>query len=132
MQIDIAFCGVCHSDLHTVRSEWPGTLYPCVPGHEIVGRVSAVGDDAGGYKIGDVVGVGGLVGSCKLCAPRDAFGMLSEPNRIHGRSPTQVRIRDGDLYRLHLHDNGKPVERPGRKATGLKANAQGSEATERN
>jgi len=68
VQIDIAYCGVCHSDLHTVRSEWPGTKHPCVPGHEIVGRVSAVGGDAGGYKVGDVVGVGCLVGSCRRCA----------------------------------------------------------------
>jgi len=71
VQIDIAFCGVCHSDLHTVRSEWPGTKYPCVPGHEIVGRVSAVGGDAGGFEVGDVVGVGCLVGSCKRCASCD-------------------------------------------------------------
>jgi alcohol dehydrogenase (NADP+) len=71
VQIDIAYCGVCHSDLHTVRSEWPGTKYPCVPGHEIVGRVSAVGDDGGGYKVGDVVGVGCLVGSCNRCASCD-------------------------------------------------------------
>ena len=42
-QFDILFCGVCHSDLHTARSEWPGTVYPCVPGHEIVGKVTAVG-----------------------------------------------------------------------------------------
>jgi alcohol dehydrogenase (NADP+) len=71
VQIDIAYCGVCHSDLHTVRSEWPGTKYPCVPGHEIVGRISAVGDDAGGFAVGDVVGVGCLVGSCKRCASCD-------------------------------------------------------------
>ena len=68
VQIDIAYCGVCHSDLHTVRSEWGGTRYPCVPGHEIVGRVSAVGSAVGGLKIGDVVGVGCLVGSCQRCA----------------------------------------------------------------
>ena len=67
VQVDIAFCGVCHSDLHTVRSEWPGTLYPCVPGHEIVGHVSAVGDAVSGFKVGDVVGVGCLVGSCGEC-----------------------------------------------------------------
>ncbi|GAB3737416.1 NAD(P)-dependent alcohol dehydrogenase [Luteimonas pelagia] len=71
VRIDIAYCGVCHSDLHTVRSEWPGTKYPCVPGHEIVGRVTAVGDDAGGFKVGDIVGVGCLVGSCKRCAACD-------------------------------------------------------------
>ena len=68
VQIDIAYCGVCHSDLHTVRSEWPGTLYPCVPGHEIVGEVSAVGAEVGGFKGGDTVGVGCLVGSCQHCA----------------------------------------------------------------
>ena len=68
VQIDIAYCGVCHSDLHTVRSEWQGTLYPCVPGHEIVGHVSAVGSDVTGFKVGDTVGVGCLVGSCQHCA----------------------------------------------------------------
>ena len=67
VQIDIAYCGVCNSDLHTVRSEWPGTLYPCVPGHEIVGHVSAVGGAVSGFKVGDVVGVGCLVDSCGEC-----------------------------------------------------------------
>ncbi|MEP7098089.1 MAG: NAD(P)-dependent alcohol dehydrogenase [Dokdonella sp.] len=74
VQIDIAYCGVCHSDLHTVRSEWGGTLYPCIPGHEIVGRVTAVGGDVGNvgnFKVGDVVGVGCLVGSCQHCAACD-------------------------------------------------------------
>ncbi|OOG45458.1 NAD(P)-dependent alcohol dehydrogenase [Rhodanobacter sp. C01] len=71
VQIDIAYCGVCHSDLHTVRSEWGGTLYPCVPGHEIVGHVSAVGNDVSGFKVGDTVGVGCLVGSCQHCAACD-------------------------------------------------------------
>ena len=68
VRIDIAFCGVCHSDLHQVRSEWAGTLYPCVPGHEIVGRVSAVGAAVSRHKIGDLVGVGCIVDSCKHCA----------------------------------------------------------------
>ena len=67
VQIDIAYCGVCHSDLHTVRSEWAGTLYPCVPGHEIVGHVSAVGSDVTAFKIGDIVGVGCMVDSCQHC-----------------------------------------------------------------
>ncbi len=71
VQIDIAYCGICHSDLHTVRSEWPGTLYPCVPGHEIVGHVSAVGGDVGKFKVGDTVGVGCLVNSCQHCASCD-------------------------------------------------------------
>jgi hypothetical protein len=68
VQIDIAFCGVCHSDLHQVRGEWAGTLYPCVPGHEIVGRVSAVGAHVHHFKVGDLVGVGCMVDSCRHCA----------------------------------------------------------------
>ncbi len=67
VQIDIAYCGVCHSDLHQVRSEWAGTVYPCVPGHEIVGRVSAVGAHVSGFEPGDLVGVGCIVDSCKHC-----------------------------------------------------------------
>ncbi len=65
--IDIAFCGVCHSDLHTAKGEWEGTLYPCVPGHEIVGHVTAVGSDVTKFKVGDVVGVGCMVDSCGKC-----------------------------------------------------------------
>jgi uncharacterized zinc-type alcohol dehydrogenase-like protein len=67
VQIEIAYCGVCHSDLHTVRSEWAGTLYPCVPGHEIVGQVSAVGDKVTRFKVGQTVGVGCMVDSCQQC-----------------------------------------------------------------
>jgi len=67
VQIEIAYCGVCHSDLHTVRSEWPGTLYPCVPGHEIVGHVTTVGAEVTRFKVGDTVGVGCLVSSCGHC-----------------------------------------------------------------
>ena len=68
MQIDIAYCGVCHSDIHQVRAEWAGTSYPCVPGHEIVGRVSAVGVYVSGFMPGDLVGIGCIVDSCKHCA----------------------------------------------------------------
>ncbi|HWW72770.1 MAG TPA: NAD(P)-dependent alcohol dehydrogenase [Duganella sp.] len=67
VQIDIAFCGICHSDLHQVRAEWAGTQFPCVPGHEIVGRVSAVGAHVTGHKVGDLVGVGCIVDSCQHC-----------------------------------------------------------------
>ena len=67
VQIQIAYCGVCHSDLHTARSEWGGTIYPCVPGHEIVGHVTAVGADVSRFKLGDTVGVGCMVDSCKHC-----------------------------------------------------------------
>ena len=67
VQIDILFCGVCHSDLHTVRDEWGSTTYPCVPGHEIVGRIAKVGSDVKGFKKGDLVGVGCMVDSDRTC-----------------------------------------------------------------
>jgi uncharacterized zinc-type alcohol dehydrogenase-like protein len=74
IRIDILYCGVCHSDLHTARDEWGGTVYPVVPGHEIVGRVSALGAEVTGYKIGDIAGVGCMVGSCQHC-PQCADGL---------------------------------------------------------
>ena len=70
VQIEILFCGVCHSDLHTARNEWASampTVYPCVPGHEIVGRVTKVGDAVSKHKVGDIVGVGCLVDSDRTC-----------------------------------------------------------------
>lgn len=67
VQIDILYCGVCHSDLHTVRNEWGGTKYPVVPGHEIVGRVTAVGNDVTKFKVGDLAGIGCMVDSCREC-----------------------------------------------------------------
>jgi uncharacterized zinc-type alcohol dehydrogenase-like protein len=68
IEIDILFCGVCHSDLHTARNEWPGVTFPVVPGHEIVGRVSRVGANVRSFKPGDLAGVGCMVGSCRCCA----------------------------------------------------------------
>ena len=67
--IDILFCGVCHSDLHTARGEWAGVNFPSVPGHEIIGRVKAVGDHVKKFKEGDMVGVGCMVDSCQHCDP---------------------------------------------------------------
>ena len=72
VRIDIAFCGVCHSDLHQARNEWGGTTYPCVPGHEIVGHVAQVGPSVTRYAVGDVVGVGCMVGSCGSCSSCEA------------------------------------------------------------
>jgi len=86
VQIDIAFCGVCHSDLHQARAEWEGTHFPCVPGHEIVGRVSAIGAHVTSFKAGDLVGVGCIVDSCRHCEECDAGlenycdGMISTYN----------------------------------------------------
>jgi uncharacterized zinc-type alcohol dehydrogenase-like protein len=68
VQIEVLFCGVCHSDLHQARDEWHNTIYPVVPGHEIVGRVTNVGSAVTRYKSGDMVGVGCLVDSCRTCA----------------------------------------------------------------
>ena len=67
VQIEILFCGVCHSDLHTARNEWQNSVYPVVPGHEIVGRVTEVGADVKAFKVGDLAGVGCLVDSCRVC-----------------------------------------------------------------
>ena len=67
VQIQIRYCGVCHSDLHFVRNEWGFTQYPAVPGHEIVGRVTAIGSGVKKFKVGDTVGVGCLVDSCRTC-----------------------------------------------------------------
>ncbi|AKE94023.1 NAD(P)-dependent alcohol dehydrogenase [Cronobacter sakazakii] len=71
VQIAIAYCGVCHSDIHQARAEWAGTLFPCVPGHEIVGRVTAIGTKVTGFTPGDLVGVGCIVDSCKYCEECD-------------------------------------------------------------
>jgi uncharacterized zinc-type alcohol dehydrogenase-like protein len=68
VQMEILFCGVCHSDLHQVRNEWNMTVYPCVPGHEIVGRVTGVGSEVKKFKEGDLVGVGCMVDSCRTCS----------------------------------------------------------------
>lgn len=67
VQIEILYCGICHSDLHTARGEWGNTVYPAVPGHEIVGRVTAVGNAVTKFKVGDLAGVGCLVDSCREC-----------------------------------------------------------------
>lgn len=67
VQIEILYCGVCHSDLHQVRDEWGGSLYPMVPGHEIVGKVKNVGTDVKTFKPGDLAAVGVMIDSCRKC-----------------------------------------------------------------
>lgn len=67
VRIEILYCGVCHSDIHQARNEWGGSIYPMVPGHEIVGKVAEVGSKVTKFKIGDSVGVGCMVDSCKTC-----------------------------------------------------------------
>lgn len=67
VEIEILYCGVCHSDLHTARNDWGGTIYPAVPGHEIVGRITKVGSEVSKFKVGDMAGVGCIVDSCRHC-----------------------------------------------------------------
>ncbi|UOO80930.1 NAD(P)-dependent alcohol dehydrogenase [Uruburuella testudinis] len=69
VEIDIEYCGVCHSDLHQAKNDWGWSQYPLVPGHEIVGRVRRVGADVKKFKVGDLVGVGCMVDSCRHCHP---------------------------------------------------------------
>ncbi|GAA4354537.1 NAD(P)-dependent alcohol dehydrogenase [Kangiella marina] len=71
VHIDIEYCGVCHSDIHTAHNDWGGTVYPVVPGHEIIGRVKAVGSKVSNFKEGQLVGVGCMVDSCQSCSACD-------------------------------------------------------------
>ncbi len=97
VKVNISFCGVCHSDIHTARNEWGGSKYPVVPGHEIVGRVAAVGKNVKKFKEGDLVGVGCMVDSCHQCEPCKnhleqfcekgaTFTYNSVDKHIHGQS----------------------------------------------
>ncbi|AWY39175.1 NAD(P)-dependent alcohol dehydrogenase [Pseudomonas putida] len=83
--IDIDYCGVCHSDMHYVHNDWNSTRFPCVPGHEIVGRVSAVGSAVNRYRVGEVVAVGCMVDSCQQC---EACEDHQEPHCTQGMTPT--------------------------------------------
>ncbi len=93
VQIDIKFCGVCHSDVHQVRDEWGGSKCPMVPGHEIVGLVKSVGDKVTKFKIGDKVGVGCFVDSCRECSScKDGLEQYCENGMIGTYNSTE---RDG-------------------------------------
>nr|WP_280177238.1 NAD(P)-dependent alcohol dehydrogenase [Azospirillum palustre] len=108
VQIEIAYCGICHSDLHQVRAEWAGTLWPCVPGHEIVGRVSAVGGHVKGFREGDLVGVGCMVDSCQHCDDCEAGlenycdGMVGTYNGLTDHPPGHTL--GGYSQRIVVHE----------------------------
>ncbi len=117
VQIDIRYCGVCHSDIHQARGEWGGGIFPMVPGHEIVGHVSAVGTAVSSFAVGDAVGVGCFVDSCRRCAAcRDgeeqycSEGMTATYNSFErdGRTPTwggySTRIVVDEAYVLRVPD----------------------------
>ena len=69
VEIEVLYCGICHSDVHQVENDWGNTVYPCMPGHEIVGRVIKAGPDVTLHKVGDLVGVGCMIDSCRQCEP---------------------------------------------------------------
>ena len=107
--IEILYCGVCHSDLHQARNDWGGSLYPMVPGHEIVGRVASVGEDVKRFKAGDLAGVGCMVDSCRTCEPCEAGleqycadGARPSPTTADG--PARP---DADLRRLFREHRGR-------------------------
>ena len=126
VQIDVLFCGVCHSDLHQVRDEWHNsmpTTYPCVPGHEIVGRVVAVGRDVRGFREGDLAAVGCLVDSCRTCpACLDHEEQFCAGPATFTYNSRRSAPRRGHLRRLlgqpggrrSLHAQGAERARPGR------------------
>src|SRR5262245_47248954 len=83
VQIDILYCGVCHTDIHFTRDEWKFTVFPCVPGHEIIGKVTKVGAQVKGFKPGDIAGVGCLVDSCRDCRGcREGLEQYCENNAV--------------------------------------------------
>jgi len=93
VEIDILFCGVCHSDLHTARNEWHATVYPCVPGHEIIGKVIAVGNQVNKFNVGDSVGVGCMVDSCRSCsACREGLEQYCENGNIQTYNGEDVHL----------------------------------------
>jgi uncharacterized zinc-type alcohol dehydrogenase-like protein len=116
--IDIAYCGVCHSDIHTARNEWGGTMYPVVPGHEIVGRVVQTGSEVERFAVGDLAGVGCFVDSCGECdSCRDGEEQFCERHLVmtynsfehDGKTPTyggySSRIVVDENYLLTIPDN---------------------------
>jgi uncharacterized zinc-type alcohol dehydrogenase-like protein len=116
VQIEILYCGVCHSDIHQVKDEWGGSIFPMVPGHEIVGRITKVGDHVKNFKVGDLAGVGCFVDSCRTCpsclAHEEQYcdnGMTGtynsrdkEGNPTYGGYSTQIVV--DEQYTLHVSD----------------------------
>lgn len=126
VEIEILFCGVCHSDLHIARNEWKNTLYPVVPGHEIVGKVLNVGKDVKGYKKGETVAVGCMVDSCRTCsACKDDLEQFCEAGVVftyngqdrQDKSPTfggySQNIVVDEKFVLHVPKEFKEKDLPG-------------------
>lgn len=116
--LEIKFAGICHSDIHTVRDEWGAAIYPCVPGHEIVGKVSAIGTSVTKFKVGDLIGVGVFVDSCRSCEPCKSGlqqycinGMTGTYNNLErdGKTPAQGGYSNyfviNEDYAVHIPAN---------------------------
>ena len=117
VQIEILYCGVCHSDIHQVRNEWGGSIFPMVPGHEIVGRITAVGSHVTAFKPGELAGVGCFVDSCRTCTSCQAGdeqycengmtatynGRDKAGNPTYGGYSTQIIV--DEKYTLHISEN---------------------------
>jgi uncharacterized zinc-type alcohol dehydrogenase-like protein len=105
VRIDIRYCEVCHSDLHQARNDWRNTVYPCIPGHEIVGQVAAVGTSVRRYRAGDWVAVGCLVDSCRECgeckAGREVFCQKGATLTYNGKDRESGEITFGG-YSSHI------------------------------
>lgn len=119
VSIDIEFCGICHSDIHTARSEWGPAHYPCVPGHEIVGRVRSVGSAVQKFKAGDAVGVGCMVDSCRECVPcKEGLqqycekGMVGTYNSTHKSVATEGGYTKGGYSNHIVVDEGYVLNLP--------------------
>ena len=122
VQLEILYCGVCHSDIHMARNEWGQTIYPVVPGHEIVGKVTAVGNKVTKFKRGDVAGVGVMVDSCRVCV--NCKKGLQQYCKVGMVGTYSAREKDGNVtqggyskqivvdenYVLRISDKGKLAE----------------------
>lgn len=121
--IKISFCGICHSDIHTVRGEWGQAHYPCVPGHEVIGQVIAVGKKVKRFRVGDLAGVGCFVNSCgkcqncknheqQFCEKQAAFTYesteMDRVTRTYGGYSTHIVVRESYTYKIK---KGQPLER---------------------
>ncbi|NVN10872.1 NAD(P)-dependent alcohol dehydrogenase [Nguyenibacter vanlangensis] len=117
VQIEILYCGVCHSDLHQARNEWHNTVYPCVPGHEIVGRVVETGGNVTRFRAGDLVGVGCLVDSCRECRNcRDGLEQYCEVGFVgtyNGRDRQDGSITYGGYSSAVVVDQSFVLKVPG-------------------
>lgn len=119
VQVDVLYTGICHSDIHFVNNDWGNTVYPCVPGHEVVGRVSSVGDGVTEHKVGDMVAIGPIVNNCGQCSscrdgleqycdgPKGRTEIYNGPNKpdgtnTYGGYSTRLVIGERYVYKMPL------------------------------